>query len=1590
MGKLFSKKNYLNKLNRLLFLLLLVGVIAQINSEPLSNELSDFYEFYLKYFNDSSISFESSISINLLSGGNLTNSIGYPVSDDNLFDNLAWGVPFNYFGNYYDVLGGFHPGEDWNLTGGNPNIDNGKPVYAIADGKIAKVYDLGNLGYLVGIEHTTTPNSTFIIPAKYGTEYGQTYSYNGEKVTKIYSIYLHVSNLPSSVLYGERTSYNIKRGEILGYIMNPGGGPHLHFEIRHPNAQHSNNWTLVGNPSNWAKDSQGNNTGYYLNLQELVNAGVRDPRDFLKANNISWNFNTVYDFNDTEFWNINNLESYSVGGGIFYIDPSLSDPYIVSPPLSINYADYNTVRIRMASNAPDGIGNIYFITFDEPNWGEDKKVVFSISNHSLTTTAPYFEYIVYMGNHWKWSGTITSIRIDPSDTGVSGPNDTIGIDYIRLENISRSTPSVDLYFVPDKSSFTTGDTQEKWVNVSGGSGHSVNTYVRITKPDGTKKYAYYPSHSFQPIDSLSFSNTKRPLYNGTWVAGDSNWHWDTYTFTGSEPEGSWTWDLWYEDVNWVDSAIPPGIFASDSESYTFSAAVPEIWFSPPSMSFEAIGGGANPASQILQMKNSGDGTLSYSISDDADWLDVSPASGSSTGNTIDHTVSVDISGMSVNIYSAKITITASGATNSPQIVPVTLKINPISTPGTLSVTPTDGLSSSGPVGGPFGPTSKTYTLQNTGGSSINWTASKTQDWVSLSSTGGSLSSGASTSVTISINSNANILSIGTYTDTITFTNTTNGYGDTTRSIALTVVTQEYLSVTPEEEFSSSGAEEGPFSPSSKSYTLQNTGGGSINWTASNTKNWISLSLSSGSLSSGSSTTVTVTINSNANSLLAETYSDTVSFSNTTNGLGNTSRDVTLTVSKEIIQFIGSFDTPNYARGVEVVGSHAYIADGSSGLRIINVTDPSNPFETGYYDTPGDAKRVAISGSYAYVADYTGGLRIIDVSDPSNLFEAGFYDTPGDARDIAILDSYAYVADGYSGLRIIDVSNPASLFETGFYDTSGAAYGVAVSNQKAYIADYTEGLRIIDVSDLSNPYEVGYYVTPGVAEGVEISGSYAYLADYTSGLRIVDISNPSNPTEVGYFSSKCFSNDVCMKDSYAYLADGYSGLRIINISLPSNPSESASYDTSGYAFGVKVTNPYIYVADGLDGLIILKFTLHIVSTPNIPSGPSEGETNSSYTYTTGGSSCLQSHSVEYRFDWDDGTYSDWSNSTNASHFWSNEGNYEVKAQARCSVEHNIVSDWSSSKTVTITLQPEILHSPSSMSFKAIEGGANPTSQTLQVKNSGGGTLSYSISDDAIWLDVSPPRGSSTGSTNDHTVSVDISGISENEYNVTITITASGATNSPQTVPVTLKINPVQYNLDIETTTGGSTDPSPGSYAHDSGTEISIKAIPDSGYELSGWSGDASGTTTSVTITMDSNKSVKANFKAKEEEPFWKEYCFIATAAYGSPLHPYVKILREFRDKFLMSSKFGHVLVKFYYKYSPYIADLITKHKILKTAVWISLFPLVAFSYSMIHFGPIITAVMLAFIFILSIFPISFLLRKLRRVEAESLKAIDSMD
>ena len=179
--------------------------------------------------------------------------------------------------------------------------------------------------------------------------------------------------------------------------------------------------------------------------------------------------------------------------------------------------------------------------------------------------------------------------------------------------------------------------------------------------------------------------------------------------------------------------------------------------------------------------------------------------------------------------------------------------------GSLTVSPSEGLHASGLIGGPFTPLDVTYTLENKGNHPVEWTLTKTRDWLDISSESGTVGAGATYTVTVSLKTeDVNGFPVGIYADTLTFTNVTEANRRFIRSVSLKVDPIEgILEVTPADDFSPAGPPGGPFQPSSMTYTLENIGEKSMNWRATKTAFWLSLPIDHGALAAGESAGVTV-------------------------------------------------------------------------------------------------------------------------------------------------------------------------------------------------------------------------------------------------------------------------------------------------------------------------------------------------------------------------------------------------------------------------------------------------------------------------------------------------------------------------------------------------------------------------------------------------------------------------------------------------------------------------------------------------------------------------------------------------------------
>src|SRR5882672_5592079 len=299
---------------------------------------------------------------------------------------------------------------------------------------------------------------------------------------------------------------------------------------------------------------------------------------------------------------------------------------------------------------------------------------------------------------------------------------------------------------------------------------------------------------------------------------------------------------------------------------------PAIGASPTSLSFAATQGGANPANQTVSISNTGGGTLSWSASDNAAWLSLSPASG--TGNAT-VTLTAATGTLTAGSYSGLVTLSATGAT--PVTVPVAFTVAAAPVPPAIGASPTS-LSFAATQGG-ANPANQTVSISNTGGGTLSWSASDNAAWLTLSPASGTGNG------TVTLTAATGTLTTGSYSALVTLSAT--GATPVTVPVAFTVAAAPVPPAIGASPTSLSfAATQGGANPANQ--TISNTGGGTLSWSASDNAAWLTLSPA---LGTGNGT---VTLTAATGTLTTGSYSGLVTLSAT--GAANVTVPVTFTVA----------------------------------------------------------------------------------------------------------------------------------------------------------------------------------------------------------------------------------------------------------------------------------------------------------------------------------------------------------------------------------------------------------------------------------------------------------------------------------------------------------------------------------------------------------------------------------------------------------------------------------------------------------------------------------------------------------------------
>jgi hypothetical protein len=310
-------------------------------------------------------------------------------------------------------------------------------------------------------------------------------------------------------------------------------------------------------------------------------------------------------------------------------------------------------------------------------------------------------------------------------------------------------------------------------------------------------------------------------------------------------------------------------------------------------------------------------------------------------------------------------------------------------------------------------------------------------------------------------------------------------------------------------------------------------------------------------------------------------------SNRSTGAGLSGVNVSTPATPTLSAFIGTNQaatgiayTPFYLNG------KVFVAYGTAGLRIVDVSNPANATLLSTTVLGGDARGVVASGNYAYVAGGVTGLHVVDATNPSSPVKLSTIVMPR-ARGIAISGNYIYVAASDSGLGVFSISSPATPSLVGYF-RPGNQYGenVAAEGNVVGLTDYNT-IRFFDVTTPTAPVGKGLTATFKTGnEGFAIAGNYAYVPDGDS-LKIFNITDLMTPTLISriYTGAGSYGYSAAVSGNYCYVASEATGVRAIDISNPASPVEAGYYDGVPQSRGVATNGKYVYVAEKIDGLTV---------------------------------------------------------------------------------------------------------------------------------------------------------------------------------------------------------------------------------------------------------------------------------------------------------------------------------------------------------------------------------------------------------------------
>ncbi|MEQ1911351.1 MAG: CARDB domain-containing protein, partial [Vicinamibacterales bacterium] len=828
--------------------------------------------------------------------------------------------------------------------------------------------------------------------------------------------------------------------------------------------------------------------------------------------------------------------------------------------------------------------------------------------------------------------------------------------------------------------------------------------------------------------------------------------------TGSLPAGTHTATVP------ITSGVATNSPQTVTVTFTVAAPSPVIGLSASALTYGATEGGANPSSQVVNVTNSGGGTLSglavgtITYGSGSGWLQ-----GTLSGTTAPATLTVQptTGSLAAGTYTATVPITSGVATNSPQTVTVTFTM--------ASPSPTIGLSASaltyGATQGGANPSSQVVNVTNGGGGTLSGLAVGTITYGSGSGWLQATLSGTTAPATLTVQPTTGSLAAGTYTATVPITS-----GVATNSPQTVTVTFTVASPSPAIGLGATAipfwATQGGANPSFSAITVRNTGGGVLSDIRVGTvtygpggNGWLNASRLTGTVAFGTGG-VTLQVFPQTGTLPPGTYTATIPVESSV--ANNSPQNLTVTLTLTAGPGCARSGAPTIALGQTLSGSI------SSSDCVPTTGGRADP----WWFNVASTTDVQIDVTAAAFPIFTAELRLVDAA--SNVVVAsGFSSGAQSARLTRRLNPGSYLieagsnsAAASSSYQLAVVAAPMPIPNDGLWlgtsdNGNTVSLGVRLGQVDFFYIDYG---RIEDPASASVCYPTFYIGTNANIVGNAFSVSSGVTTFFTS----VSGTFSGSAFASGSYGQITLNSFSCNASPWSGFLPGHSWT-VSRIDYPVTAAPAVGLSGTALSFGATQggASPASQVVDITNSG---GSTLSGLGIGTITYGSGSGWLQATLSGTTAPATLTVQPTTGGLAP----------------------GTYTATVPITSGGAPNSPQD----VTVTFTVaptggSPAIALSGTALTYGATQGGANPASQVVNVTNSGGGTLSglavgtITYGSGSGWL-----QATLSGATAPATLTVGptTGSLAAGTYTATVPITSGVATNSPLSVTVTFTVAP----------------------------------------------------------------------------------------------------------------------------------------------------------------------------------------------------------